>query len=62
MQAIINGEMHEIEPAVKVILDRLMIENAELKKAISALNAENSELFRELYAERMDGGADNETD
>ena len=32
MQAIINGEMHEIEPAVKVILDRVMCENAELKK------------------------------
>ena len=32
MQAIINGEMYEVEPAVKVIIDNLMIENAELKK------------------------------
>ena len=32
MQAIINGEMYEVEPAVKVIIDKLMIENAELKK------------------------------
>jgi SMC interacting uncharacterized protein involved in chromosome segregation len=32
MQAIINGEMYEVEPAVKVIVDKLMIENAELKK------------------------------
>jgi hypothetical protein len=32
MQAIINGEMYEIEPAVKVILDRVMTENAELKR------------------------------
>ena len=32
MQAIINGEMHEVEPAVKVIIDKLMIENAELKR------------------------------
>jgi SMC interacting uncharacterized protein involved in chromosome segregation len=31
MQAIINGEMYEVEPAVKVIIDKLMIENAELK-------------------------------
>lgn len=41
MQAIINGEMYEIEPAVKVIIDKLMIENAELK-------AENARL-EELY-------------
>lgn len=32
MQAIINGEMYEVEPAVKVILDRVMTENAELKR------------------------------
>jgi ABC-type antimicrobial peptide transport system permease subunit len=32
MQAIINGEMYEVEPAVKVIIDNLMIENARLKK------------------------------
>lgn len=32
MQAIINGEMYEVEPAVKVIIDNLMIENATLKK------------------------------
>lgn len=32
MQAIINGEMYEVEPAVKVIIDKLMTENAELKK------------------------------
>jgi DNA-directed RNA polymerase subunit RPC12/RpoP len=32
MQAIINGEMYEVEPAVKVIIDKLMIENADLKK------------------------------
>jgi ribosomal protein S27AE len=32
MQAIINGEMYEVEPAVKVIIDKLMINNAELKK------------------------------
>lgn len=32
MQAIINGEMYEVEPAVKVILDRAMTENAELKR------------------------------
>jgi hypothetical protein len=32
MQAIINGEMYEVEPAVKVIIDKLMMENAELKK------------------------------
>ena len=32
MQAIINGEMYEVEPAVKVIIDNLMIENADLKK------------------------------
>jgi hypothetical protein len=32
MQAIINGEMYEVEPAVKVIVDKLMIENEELKK------------------------------
>lgn len=31
MQAIINGEMYEVEPAVKVILDRVMCENNELK-------------------------------
>lgn len=31
MRAIINGEMYEVEPAVKVIIDKLMIENAELK-------------------------------
>lgn len=41
MQAIINGEMYEVEPAVKVIIDKLMIENAELK-------AENARL-EELY-------------
>ena len=32
MQAIINGEMYEVEPAVKVIIDKLMTENAELKR------------------------------
>lgn len=32
MQAIIEGNLYEIEPAVKVILDRVMIENAELKR------------------------------
>lgn len=32
MQAIIEGTLYEIEPAVKVILDRLMYENAELKR------------------------------
>ena len=31
MQAIIEGNLYEIEPAVKVILDRVMCENAELK-------------------------------
>lgn len=31
MQAIIEGNLYEIEPAVKVILDRLMCENNELK-------------------------------
>lgn len=28
---IINGQRYEVEPAVKVIIDKLMIENAELK-------------------------------
>ena len=32
MQAIINGEMYEVEPAIKVIIDKLIIENADLKK------------------------------
>lgn len=32
MQAIIEGNLYEVEPAVKVIIDKLMIENAELKK------------------------------
>lgn len=32
MQAIIEGNLYEIEPAVKVILDRVMTENAELKR------------------------------
>ena len=32
MQAIINGEMYEVEPAVKVIIDKLIMENADLKK------------------------------
>jgi hypothetical protein len=32
MQAIIEGNLYEVEPAVKVILDRVMIENAELKR------------------------------
>lgn len=38
MQAIINGEMYEVEPAVKVIIDKLMIENAELKKENARLD------------------------
>lgn len=42
MQAIINGEMYEVEPAVKVIIDKLMIENAELKKE----NARLEELYQ----------------
>lgn len=42
MQAIINGEMYEVEPAVKVIIDNLMIENAELKKE----NARLEELYQ----------------
>jgi hypothetical protein len=42
MQAIISGEMHEVEPAVKVIIDKLMIENAELKKE----NARLEELYQ----------------
>ena len=32
MQAIIEGNLYEIEPAVKVIIDKLMIENAEMKR------------------------------
>lgn len=32
MQAIIEGNLYEVEPAVKVILDRVMTENAELKR------------------------------
>jgi hypothetical protein len=42
MQAIINGEMYEVEPAVKVIVDKLMIEIAELK----AENARLEESFQ----------------
>jgi rubrerythrin len=42
MQAIINGEMYEVEPAVKVIIDNLMIENARLKKE----NARLEELYQ----------------
>ena len=42
MQAIINGEMYEVEPAVKVIIDNLMIENATLKKE----NARLEELYQ----------------
>ena len=29
---LLNGEMYEVEPAVKVIIDNLMIEKADLKK------------------------------
>lgn len=32
VSVLLNGEMYEVEPAVKVIIDKLMIENAELKK------------------------------
>lgn len=41
MQAIINGEMYEVEPAVKVIIDKMKIENTELKKE----NARLEELY-----------------
>lgn len=49
MQAIINGEMYEVEPAVKVIIDELMIENAKLKKENARLENEQGvvELLRD---------------
>lgn len=49
MQAIINGEMYEVEPAVKVIIDNLMIENAELKREYKRLESEQGvvELLRD---------------
>ena len=37
VSVLLNGEMYEVEPAVKVIIDKLMIENAELKKENSRL-------------------------
>lgn len=37
MQAMIEGNLYEIEPAVKLILDRVMFENAELKREIKRL-------------------------
>lgn len=39
---LLNGEMYEVEPAVKVIIDNLMIEKAELKKE----NARLEELYQ----------------
>ena len=49
MQAIINGEMYEVEPAVKVIIDKLMIENTDLKKENARLERNNLDLQDEFY-------------
>lgn len=67
MQAIIEGNLYEIEPAVKVIIDKLMIENAELKRENKRLE-EAHQKARDAIAKnycprcsaRMDGGADND--
>lgn len=60
MQAIIEGNLYEIEPAVKVIIDKLMIENAELKKKNSGLKIENEALKLLIeWAEECDFGYDN---
>lgn len=60
MQAIIEGTLYEIEPAVKVILDRVMTENNELKKANSGLKIENEALKLLVeWAEECDFGYDN---
>lgn len=37
---LLNGEMYEVEPAVKVIIDNLMIENARLERNNLDLQAE----------------------
>ena len=48
MQAIINGEMYEVEPAVKAYIDELMIENADLKRENNRLERNNLDLQAEF--------------
>jgi hypothetical protein len=55
MQAIINGEMYEVEPAVKVIIDKLMMENTELKKENARLEESFQRAMGEIAADPLPG-------
>lgn len=49
VSVLLNGEMYEVEPAVKVIIDKLMIENAALKRENERLEKNNKDLQEEFY-------------
>jgi predicted nuclease with TOPRIM domain len=48
VSVLLNGEMYEVEPAVKAYIDELMIENAELRKENNRLEGHNLDLQAEF--------------
>lgn len=58
MQAVIEENLYEIEPAVKLILDRVMFENAQLKREIKRLegaaDCEDTSAKHECWIEKND--------